>query len=247
MLDGLDLPQLDAYQAWLAAEREEVLQLRLSVLERITLHPETSDRDAVKWLRQWQSADPSSEQAAGMLVRTLKRLGRGDEAAGVMSNYQRIARDTGLSPVDDLSEVGPPPSATETATTVHSLLKRQSIGFCQSADGVRIAYATVGTGPPLVKAANWLNHLELDWQSHIWSKTFQALSDGRTFIRYDERGNGLSDWEVDDISFEAFVRDLETVVDALRLERFPLLGMSQGCAVSIAYAVRHPERVSALY
>jgi len=246
LLDGLDLPQLGAYQAWLAAEREEALQLRLGVLERITLHPETSDRDAVKWLRQWQSADPTSEQAAGILVRTLKRLGRSDEAAGVVSNYQRMAKDTGLAPVDDLSEVGPPPSAVETATTVPSLLKRQSIGFCQSADGVRIAYATVGTGPPLVKAANWLNHLELDWQSPIWSKTFQALSDGRTFIRYDERGNGLSDWEVDDISFEAFVRDLETVVDALRLERFPLLGMSQGCAVSIAYAVRHPERVSAL-
>ncbi len=246
LLDGLDLPQLGAYQAWLAAEREEALQLRLGVLERITLHPETSDRDAVKWLRQWQSADPTSEQAAGILVRTLKRLGRSDEAAGVVSNYQRMAKDTGLTPVDDLSEVGPPPSAVETATTVPSLLKRQSIGFCQSADGVRIAYATVGTGPPLVKAANWLNHLELDWQSPIWSKTFQALSDGRTFIRYDERGNGLSDWEVDDISFEAFVRDLETVVDALRLERFPLLGMSQGCAVSIAYAVRHPERVSAL-
>lgn len=244
LLDGLDLPQLDAYQAWLAAEREEALQLRLSVLERITLHPETSDRDAVKWLRHWRSADPTSEQATGILVRTLKRLGRGDEAAGVESNYQQLVRDTGLPPVEHLSEVGPPPAAA--ATEEHSFLKRQSIGFCQAADGVRIAYATVGTGPPLVKAANWLNHLELDWQSPIWSKTFQALSDGRTFIRYDERGNGLSDWAVDDISFEAFVRDLETVVDALGLERFPLLGMSQGCAVSIAYAMRHPERVSAL-
>ncbi|MER8375471.1 hypothetical protein [Mesorhizobium sp. M1406] len=75
LLDGLDLPQLDAYQAWLTTEREEALQLRLSVLERITLHPETSDRDAVKWLRQWQRADPTSQQAAGILVPTLRRLG----------------------------------------------------------------------------------------------------------------------------------------------------------------------------
>lgn len=246
LLDGLDLPLLEAYQAWLAAEREEALQARLQVLERIALHPETSDRDAVKWLRNWQITDPTSELAAGILVRTLRRLGRGDEAAEVMSNYQRIAREAGLPPVGDLSEQGPLPVAAETASTTRGLLQRQSIGFCQAVDGVRIAYATVGKGPALVKAANWLNHLELDWKSPIWGKTFQALADGRTFIRYDERGNGLSDWEVDDISFEAFVRDLETVVDALRLDRFPLLGMSQGCAVSIAYAVRHPERVSAL-
>jgi pimeloyl-ACP methyl ester carboxylesterase/DNA-binding SARP family transcriptional activator len=246
LLDGMDLPQLDAYQAWLAAERDEALQLRIKVLQRIILHPETSDHDAVKWLRHWQSTDPISEQAAGILIRTLRRIGRSDEAAKVMSSYHRIAREAGLPPVGDLSERGPPPIAAETARTARGLLQRQSIGFCQASDGVSIAYATVGRGPPLVKAANWLNHLELDWQSLIWGKTFQTLSDGHTFIRYDERGNGLSDWDVDDISFEAFVRDLETVVDALRLERFPLLGMSQGCAVSIAYAVRHPERVSAL-
>jgi pimeloyl-ACP methyl ester carboxylesterase/DNA-binding SARP family transcriptional activator len=246
LLDGLDLPQLDAYQAWLTAEREEMLQMRLKVLERITLHPETSDRDAVKWLRHWQSTDPFSERAAGILIRTLKRIGRSDEAAEVLNSYKRIASKTGLPPIGDPSARGPPPLVTEPARTARGLLQRQSIGFCQATDGVRIAYATVGEGPPLVKTANWLNHLELDWKSLIWGKTFQALSDGRRFIRYDERGNGLSDWDVDEISFEAFVRDLETVVDALQLKRFPLLGMSQGCAVSIAYAVRHPERVSAL-
>jgi pimeloyl-ACP methyl ester carboxylesterase len=68
----------------------------------------------------------------------------------------------------------------------------------------------------------------------------------RTFIRYDERGCGLSDWDVKDLSFEAFVEDLEAVADRLGLDRFPLLGISQGCAVSIEYAVRHPERVSGL-
>ncbi|MCH7928955.1 MAG: alpha/beta fold hydrolase [Proteobacteria bacterium] len=123
---------------------------------------------------------------------------------------------------------------------------QQEIRFCTAADGVRIAFATVGEGPPLVKAANWLNHLEYDWRSPVWRHLLQELARDHLLVRYDERGNGLSDWEVDDISFEAFVRDLETVVDAVGLERFALLGISQGCAVSIAYAVRHPERVTHL-
>jgi class 3 adenylate cyclase len=122
----------------------------------------------------------------------------------------------------------------------------QEIRFCSASDGVRIAYATSGQGPPLVKAANWLNHLEYDWQSPVWRHLLRELSRNHLLIRYDERGNGLSDWNVDDISFEAFVRDLETVVDAAGLERFPLFGVSQGCSVSIAYAVRHPERVTHL-
>ncbi len=113
-------------------------------------------------------------------------------------------------------------------------------------DGVQIAYASVGTGPPLVKAPNWMNHLEYDWQSPIWRHLLQELAREHTLIRFDQRGNGLSDWDVDEISFDSFVRDLETVVDAAGLEKFALLGISQGCAISIAYAVRHPERVSRL-
>jgi pimeloyl-ACP methyl ester carboxylesterase len=123
---------------------------------------------------------------------------------------------------------------------------RQDIHFCTAPDGVRIAYAEVGHGPPLVKTANWLSHLEFDWQSPVWKHLLHALAANHRLIRYDARGNGLSDWEVNDISFEAFVRDLESVVEATGLQRFDLLGMSQGCAVSIAYAVRHPERVSRL-
>jgi pimeloyl-ACP methyl ester carboxylesterase/DNA-binding winged helix-turn-helix (wHTH) protein len=123
---------------------------------------------------------------------------------------------------------------------------RQDIRFCTASDGVRIAYSSVGSGPPLLKTANWLNHLEYDWQSPVWSPLLHALAADYRLIRYDERGNGLSDWDVDDISFEAFVRDLESVVEGIGLERFPLFGVSQGCAVSIAYAVRYPERVSRL-
>lgn len=123
---------------------------------------------------------------------------------------------------------------------------RHEIRFCRTADGVRIAYATVGDGPPLVKAANWLTHLEFDWHSPAWRHWMEALAAGRRLVRYDERGCGLSDRDVRDFSFDAMVRDLEAVVDALNLDRFPLLGISQGGAVSAAYAVRHPEKVTHL-
>jgi pimeloyl-ACP methyl ester carboxylesterase/DNA-binding winged helix-turn-helix (wHTH) protein len=123
---------------------------------------------------------------------------------------------------------------------------RQEIQFCTSSDGTRIAYADVGNGPPLVKAANWLSHLEYDWESPIWKHVFTALAAERRLVRYDARGNGLSDWDVDEISFDAFVSDLECVVEASGVDRFALLGISQGCGVSIAYAVRHPERVTHL-
>jgi pimeloyl-ACP methyl ester carboxylesterase len=123
---------------------------------------------------------------------------------------------------------------------------RQEIHFCTACDGVRIAYACVGKGGPVVKAGNWLNHLEYDWESPIWSPLLHWFVEHHRFVRYDARGNGLSDWEVEDISFDAFVRDLESVADAAELERFSLFGVSQGCAISIAYAVRHPERVDRL-
>jgi len=133
----------------------------------------------------------------------------------------------------------------ESATNVTADL-HQEIKFCTAADGVQIAYSTVGEGPPLFKTANWLNHLEFDWESPVWRHVLHALAQNHCLIRYDQRGNGLSDWEVEDISFEAWVQDMEAVADAAGFERFPLLGVSQGCSVAIDYAVRHPERVSHL-
>src|SRR5258706_8659172 len=122
----------------------------------------------------------------------------------------------------------------------------QQIHFCTTADGVRIAYATVGEGPPLVKAANWLNHLEFDWRSPIWRHLLQEFSSDHLLLRYDERGNGLSDWKVDNLTFEAFVQALEAVVEAGGWDLFPILGISQGGPVAIAYAVNHHEKVSHL-
>ena len=122
----------------------------------------------------------------------------------------------------------------------------QKISYCHARDGVRIAWATSGAGTPMVKAANWLSHLEFDAPSPIWSHWWRALSDRHQFIRYDERASGLSDWDVQDISFEAWVSDLEAVVEAAGLEQFGLFGASKGGAIAIAYAARHPERVTHL-
>lgn len=123
---------------------------------------------------------------------------------------------------------------------------RQEIRFCVTEDRVRIAYATIGAGYPLVKVANCFNHLDFEWESPIWRHWVRDLASEHSIVRYDGRGNGLSEWEVDNISFEAWVHDLETVVNAAGLDKFALMGISQGGAVAIAYAVRHPERVTHL-
>jgi pimeloyl-ACP methyl ester carboxylesterase/DNA-binding CsgD family transcriptional regulator len=122
----------------------------------------------------------------------------------------------------------------------------QDILFCRTPAGVTLAWARSGRGPPLVKAANWLSHLEHDWSSPVWRPLLERLGLHHTVIRYDERGCGLSDRDVAELTLDSWVKDLETVVDAAGLERFPLLGVSQGGAIAVAYASRHPERVSKL-
>jgi pimeloyl-ACP methyl ester carboxylesterase/DNA-binding CsgD family transcriptional regulator len=124
---------------------------------------------------------------------------------------------------------------------------RQQIGFTRSGDGVKIAYARLGDeGPPMVVSTCWLSHLEYDLQSPVWQHFVHRLGEVSSCVRYDERGFGLSDWEVSDFSFEARLADLEAVVDASGLDRFAMLGMAQGGPVAVAYALKHPERVTRL-
>jgi len=122
----------------------------------------------------------------------------------------------------------------------------QHIRFCTSSDGTRIAYATAGQGPPLVRGLGWLTHLEYEWENPLWRTFIDGMSRQNLFVRYDGRGMGLSDRRVSDYSLETQLRDLEAVVDALGLERFALDAFSQGGPTAITYAVRHPERVSHL-
>jgi class 3 adenylate cyclase/pimeloyl-ACP methyl ester carboxylesterase len=180
-----------------------------------------------------QIRDKLSLAFADLGEQTVKNISR---AIGV---FGLAAKDIEALPETPEPPSGPtrsPPGATY----------EQKIQFCMAPDGVQIAYSRIGRGPPLVKTGNWMTHLEFDFESPIWRHLYRELARDHTLIRYDARGNGLSDREVEHISFEAFVRDLETVVDAAGVERFALLGISQGCAVSVAYAVQHPERVTHL-
>lgn len=122
----------------------------------------------------------------------------------------------------------------------------QDIRFCRTADGINLPVASVGRGSVVLKTANWINHIEYDWISPVFSPLFTRLGARFQLIRYDGRGSGLADREVKDVSFDAFVRDLEAVAATIAPPRFGLLGLSQGCATAVAYAVRHPERVSRL-
>lgn len=122
----------------------------------------------------------------------------------------------------------------------------QTIRFVTAGDGTKLAYAASGHGPPLLKTANWLNHLEFDWESPVWSHWFKLFSRHHTLHRYDIRGSGLSDWTDNKLSFDDQVADLECIADAAGLEKFALLGISQGASVAIEYAVRHPERITHL-
>ena len=172
------------------------------------------------------------EQVDGKLTLAFRRLGP--------QTLKNIAK-----PMDVFAVEASDLASGQVHTNVSSNLK-QEIQYCRAPDGVRLAWAKVGQGPPLVRSGSWLTHLEYDWESPLRRPGLVNLAKNHTLIRYDARGNGMSDWDVDELSLDTWVSDLATVVDAAGLNRFPLLGISQGCAVSIAYAVRHPHRVSHL-
>jgi len=123
----------------------------------------------------------------------------------------------------------------------------QRIRYVPTRDGVRLAWAEAGDGPVLVKAANWLTHLEYEWESPVWRHWIRFFTEHFRYIRYDERGCGMTDRNVGDLSLDRWVEDVEDVVEAAGVrEPFSLLGISQGGAICVAYAVKHPERVSRL-
>jgi DNA-binding winged helix-turn-helix (wHTH) protein/pimeloyl-ACP methyl ester carboxylesterase len=124
---------------------------------------------------------------------------------------------------------------------------RQEVTFCRALDGTRLAMAAVGSGPVLVKTGSWLNHLEFDWESPVYSHLLHDLARHSHLVRFDARGSGLSDWDIGEApTFDDMVSDLETVVDAMKLERFSLCCMCPGAAIGISYAARHPQRVRRL-
>lgn len=242
-LGGVDLPDQPIFADWLATERERMMRYRAKHAARLIDHQDTAPDKALSYSNDWLAARPFSRHAVDAVIRSHCRLGQDAEAARLTREYTDHFKAAGLTWTPEAHHAPKRASAGETA---QAILSEQTIRFCKTRDDVSIAYASVGSGPPLVKAANWLTHLELDWNAPIWSPLFRELAKDTRFIRYDERGNGLSDWAVPEVSLETFVTDLEAVVDELELDRFPLLGISQGAAVSIEFAARHPERVSKL-
>jgi len=240
----LELPGCPAFQAWLVNAREEARRLQRQILDTLNDRLAADPEEVLPYAHARVALDPDDEAAWARLVSLLVRAGRPGEARAQYDAARGVLAEIGGTTrllQDALNVEVAAPVRKEQEIPLH-----QEIRFCRAPGGVRIAYATVGRGAPLVKTANWLNHLEYDWESPIWSHLLRGLARRRTLLRYDARGNGLSDWEVGELSLDAWVSDLEAVVDAANVERFPLFGVSQGCAISIAYAVRHPDRVSHL-
>ncbi len=250
LLADCELSNQPAYTAWLERQRAEAQRFRARLARRLALLNEAEPEAADQWSERWLADAPFDPLAARFTVACRRRSGRAHEADALVEELTESFREAGRdAPVWSDDPFAGKSFKTAVANVSDAApTPRQSVRFVQAADDTSLAWASVGSpnSPPLVKAANWLSHLELDWEAPIWSPLFRDLGTSFNFIRYDERGCGLSDWDVDDISFESWVSDLKLVADAAGLERFPLLGISQGAAVCIEFAVRYPERVSQL-
>jgi pimeloyl-ACP methyl ester carboxylesterase/DNA-binding SARP family transcriptional activator len=258
-LEGLDLPDCHEFQSWCTGEREETRRLRMRLLMALVARLEDVPDEALRYARALSLLAPANEAAQAMLVRLLRAAGRWREAEEQFQSAQRrleefdVVRSGALrqaaqlplqaelrSRADDQIAPWPHAERLRASSAVHE------VQFCTTSDGVRIAYACVGDGPPVVWAAHWLSHLAFSWESPIWRHWTEEFAKDHSFVHYDERGNGLSDWDNPTFSVDAFVGDLEAVVDALGFDRFALIGSSKGGATAMAYAARHPERVSHL-
>jgi pimeloyl-ACP methyl ester carboxylesterase len=219
------------------------------VFDLLVLLAENRDRVVTKeeiFERIWDGRIVSESTLSSRINAARRAVGDDGDRQQVIRTVARRGFRFVAPPAPAHGTAAGPDASREAAPRRAAADRQQDIRFCRTADGVQLAYATVGDGYPIVKAANYLSHLEYDWQSPVWRDFLTLLSDGNRLIRYDARGTGMSDWEVASISFDDFVRDLETVTDTTGIDRFALLGISQGCAVSIAYAVKYPERVSHL-
>lgn len=251
LLEDCELTDLPSFSAWLERERQGVANMRASFAKRLAMCDAVTAEDAIVWADRWLADRPFDAEAAQAAVACRRRAGRMEDATQCVAELEIMFRKAGLkvpSFATDAPGKAPLRQMKRPVPGNTTQGSRQIIRFAKTADDARVAWACEGTdvGPPLVKAANWLTHLELDWEAPIWSPIYRELATECRLIRYDERGCGVSDWDVPTIDFNSFVIDLQTVVDAAGLDRFALLGIGHGAAVSIEYAARHPDRVSHL-
>ena len=268
---GFNLADSPGFDEWRFFQGEELRQSLANALQSlISWHSSKGEYEqGILYARRWLAMDRLHEPAHRCLMQLYAWSG---QQAAALRQYQECQRllqeELGVEPEEETRDIyekirsrtlaAPERSGdSKSPATGPQVLPEQkedeqeegfsqTIRFCSTSDGVRLAYAVVGPGPILVKAANWLSHLEYDWNNPVWRHWLTGLARNHTLVRYDERGCGLSDWHVTEFNLDAWVTDLETVVDALGLERFPLLGMSQGASIAVEYAVRHPEKVSCL-
>ena len=270
-MTGFNLSDSPGFDEWRFFQGEELRQLLANALQRlVNWHVSREEYEqGILYARRWLSLDRLHEPAHRSLMQLYAWSG---QQAAALRQYQECQRilleELGVEPEEETQAVykavksrtlglsgligdGQPATTTLQLLPVNNRSTQeerfsQTIQFCTAPDGVRLAYAIVGQGPVLVKAANWLSHLEYDWNSPVWRHWLTGLARDNTLVRYDQRGCGLSDWSVNEFTLDGWVLDLEAVVDALGLEQFPLLGISQGAAIAVEYAVRHPKKVSRL-
>jgi pimeloyl-ACP methyl ester carboxylesterase/DNA-binding SARP family transcriptional activator len=256
-LAGVDLPDCHEFQSWCIGEREETRRLRVRLLQALVARLGDRPDEALRYARTLSLLEPADEAIQALLVRLLRAAGRWREAGDQFQNAQRRlgefhVMDTGaLRRAAQLPlQAAPSPRAggqiEASSDAAHARPAAHEVQFCTTSDGVRIAYACVGAGPPLVWAAHWMSHLSFSWETPIWRHWTEEFARDHAFAHYDERGNGLSDWDVPAFSVDVFVRDLEAVVDALGFDQFTLIGSSKGGPTAITYAALHPERVTRL-
>jgi pimeloyl-ACP methyl ester carboxylesterase/DNA-binding SARP family transcriptional activator len=258
-LEGLDLPDCQEFHSWCTAEREETRRLRAQILGALVTRLADAPDEALRYARSLSLLEPADEAAQAAFVRLLRVTGRWREAEEQFQRAQQrleefsVVRNGALRQAVQQPLQGGVRARADDGAAAASDAERprarpalHEVRFCWASDNVRIAYASVGAGPPLVWATHWLSHLAFNWESPIWRHWTEEFARDHAFIHYDQRGHGLSDWDIPEFSIDAFVRDLEAVVDALGLDRFALIGDSRGGATAIAYAARHPERVSRL-
>jgi pimeloyl-ACP methyl ester carboxylesterase/class 3 adenylate cyclase/tetratricopeptide (TPR) repeat protein len=239
-LSDLYFPRCAAFEAWriYCANETEILRLKAlrTLINRLADEPER----ALIHAHTLQSLLPD-EDLGKEIAQISKRARRLVTAHGTKA----VAQDPAQLPATEIVLAERHPNSRPAAPSINTNGK-QHIRYTHARDGTRIAYSVTGSGPAIVRASHWMSHLEFDWESPVWGHWIEALSNGFTLVRYDGRLNGLSDTICQNISFEAFISDLECVIEAAGLDRFVLLGISQGCAFSAAYAVRHPQKVAGL-
>lgn len=224
-LEGLELPRCPVFEAWRIFHADAFDRIKSLILQTLIERLRGEPERALPFVHALQSMDPNDQQVS-LEMKSLTISAR-QHATRLRSSSDELGRHDADLPD---AYVG----------------QSQEIRYCRSPDGIQIAYAVSGSGPPILRAAHWMSHLQYEWESPVWRHWLDSLSKENTLVRYDQRCNGLSDWNAGDLSFTAMVSDLESIADASGLSEFSLLGVSQSCAVSVAYAVRHPERVSRL-